>query len=177
MLPRFFLIAVVVVASLSGAVAAQDASNATAATNTTAEQPDTCSRAISPTLALCSADYVDGEAVLVVDSETRDRVTVTEAVTLTQARELRRDSFIVDGKTEIRLPVRSSNGRAAVTVDTGDVLYGVPVRTENTLIGGPFTASDAQAAGLGAGLSVALMTIYLVARTVYGRTEEPERMA
>jgi len=176
MLPRFFLIAVVVVASLSGAVAAQD-TNATAVTNTTAEQPETCSRAITPTLTLCSADYVGGEAVLVVDSETRDRITVTEAVTLTEARELRRDSFIVDGKTEVRLPVRSSNGRAAVTVDTGDVLYGIPVRTENTLIGGPFTASDAQAAGLGAGLGVALMTIYLVARTVYGRTEEPERLA
>jgi hypothetical protein len=176
MLPRFFLIAVVVVASLSGAVAAQD-TNATDATNTTAEQPDTCSRAITPTLKLCSADYVDGEAVLVLDSQTRDRVTVTEAVDLSTPRELRRDSFIVDGKTEIRLPVRSSNGRAGVTLDTGDVLYGIPVRTENTLIGGPFTASDAQAAGLGAGLSVALMTIYLVARTVYGRTEEPERMA
>ncbi|AFD04017.1 ORF6 [Halorubrum pleomorphic virus 6] len=176
MLPRFFLIAVVVVASLSGAVAAQD-TNATAATNTTAEQPETCSRSITPSLRLCSADYVDGEAVLIVDSETRDRVTVTEAANLNQPRELNRDSFIVDGKTEIRLAVRSTNGRAAVTIDTGAVLYGVPVRTENTLIGGPFTASDAQAAGLGGGLGVAAVTIFLVARTVYGRTEEPERMA
>ncbi|MDB2237576.1 hypothetical protein [Halorubrum ezzemoulense] len=179
MLPRFFLIAVVVVASLSGAVAAQDtnATNATAATNKTAAQPDTCSQQITGVLRLCSADYVDGEAVVVLDSDVRLSVVMTEAVAITEARQLRRSTFVVDGRTELRLPVRSTDGRAAVTVDTGDVLYGIPVRTQNTLIGGPFTASDAQAAGLGAGLSVALLTIYLVARTVYGRTEEAERMA
>ena len=176
MLSRFFLVAVVLVASLSGAVAAQDASNATA-TNTTAEQPDTCSREITPTLRLCSADYVDGDAVLVLDSDIRDRVTVTEAVALGQARELNRDSFIVDGRTELRLSVTPSNGRAAVTVDDGSVLYGVPLEAGSSIVAGPFTASDAQAAGVGGALGVALTTLYLVARRVYGKSEESERVA
>ena len=177
MLPRFFLIAVVVVASLSGAVAAQDAPNATAENSTAGEQVNTCSEEITPTLRLCSADYVDGEAVLLLNSDTRDRVTVTEAVALTESRELRRDSFIVDGKTEIRMPVQPSNGRAGVTIDDGTTLYGVPLETTSTIVAGPFTASDAQAAGLGGGAGVAVVTIFLVAKVVYGRSEEPERLA
>jgi len=177
MLPRFFIIAVVLVASLSGAVAAQDASNATAENSTTVEQPNTCSQEITPTLRLCSSDYVDGQAVLVLDSDQRDRVTVTEAVALNEPRELHRQSFVVDGKTEIRMPVVPSGGRAGVTVDDGSTLYGIPLQTDSTLIGGPFTATDAQAAGLGGGLGVALVTIFLVAKRVYGRTEEAERLA
>jgi len=174
---RFLLVVVVVVASLSGAVAAQDAPNATAENTTAVEQVNKCSQEITPTLRLCSAEYVDGEAVLLLDSDTRDRVTVTEAVALTEARELRRDSFIVDGKTEIRMRVQPSNGRAGVTIDDGTTLYGVPLRTGTALVAGPFTASDAQAAGLGGGLGVAVVTIFLVAKVVYGRTEEPERLA
>jgi hypothetical protein len=182
MLPRFLLIAVVVVASLSGAVAAQDAPNATAenttAENTTAtEPPETCSREITPTLRLCSAEYVNGQAVLVLDSSIRDRVTVTEAVSLTEPRELRRDSFVVDGKTEIRMPVTPSNGRVGVTIDDGTTLYGVPLEQESTLIGGPFTSSDAQAAAFGGGTGVALVTLFLVAKVVFGRNDEPERLA
>ena len=177
MLPRSFLIAVVIVASLTGIVAAQDAPNATAEKSTEVEQPETCSQEITPTLRLCSADYIDGEAVLVLDSDTRDRVTVTEAVALREPRELNRQSFIVDGKTEIRMRVVSSGGRAGVTVDDGTILYGIPLQTSSTFVGGPFTASDTQAAGVGGALGVAFTTLYLVARRVYGRVEEPERIA
>jgi len=177
MLPRLFLIAVVVVASLSGAVAAQDAPNATAGNSTAVDQVNKCSQEITPTLRLCSAEYVDGEAVLLLDSDQRDRVTVTEAVALSEPRELHRQSFIVDGKTEIRMAVVPSNGRAGVTIDDGTTLYGIPLRTGTALVAGPFTASDAQAAGLGGGIGVAVVTVFLVAKVVYGRTEDPERLA
>lgn len=177
MLSRFFLMAVVVVASLSGAVAAQDAPNATAENSTDVEQSDECSRYVTEHISLCSADYVDGEAVLLLDADRRERITVTEAVPITEHREINRDSFIVDGRTEVRLPVQAVNGAAGVTIDDGTTLYGVPLETSSTLIGGPFTASDAQAAGIGGGVGVALVTVYLVAKVVYGRTEKPERLA
>jgi hypothetical protein len=73
--------------------------------------------------------------------------------------------------------VVSSGGRAGVTVDDGTILYGIPLQTSSTFVGGPFTASDTQAAGVGGALGVALTTLYLVARRVYGRVEEPERIA
>jgi len=177
MFPRFFLIALLIVVSLTGSVAAQDSPNATVENPTDVEQPETCSQEITPTLRLCSSDFVNGEAVLVLDSDTRDRVTITEAVVLREPPELNRQSFIVDGKTEIRMRVVSSDGRAGVTVDDGTILYGIPLQTSSTFVGGPFTASDTQAAGVGGALGVALTTLYLVARRVYGRVEEPERIA
>lgn len=57
------------------------------------------------------------------------------------------------------------------------MLYQKEVKTSSTIVTGPFTASDAQAAGLGGGVGVAIVTIYLVAKVVYGRNEEPERVA
>ena len=172
MLSRFFLIAVVLVASLSGAVAAQDAPNATAE-NVTAE---TCEY-ITESLSLCSAEYDGDAATLVLDSDNRESITVTEAVSLTEPRELNRRSFVVNGRTEIRFAVEPSSGQAGVTIDDGETLYGVPLETTSTIVAGPFTASDAQAAGLGGGVGVAVVTVFLVAKVVYGRSEEPERLA
>lgn len=171
---RFLFIAVLLVASLSGAVAAQETPNETAE-NTTAE--DECNQAITEHIRLCSSDYVDGEAVVVLDSDRRERVTVTEAVALTEHREINRESFIVDGRTEIRLGVEATNGKAGVTVDDGNILYGIPIRTETVLIGGPFTASDAQAAAIGGGLGTAIVALYLVLKVLYGRNQKPERLA
>ncbi|TKX80269.1 hypothetical protein [Halorubrum sp. SD626R] len=175
MLSRFFIIALVVVASLSGAVAAQDP-NTSAATNGTA-QADTCDQYVTEYISLCSAEYDGSAAVLVLDADRRERITVTEAVSLTEPRELNRESFIVDGRTTIRFAVTPENGAAGVTIDDGTTLYGIPLESSSTIVPGPFTGSDVQAAGVGGSLGVALTTLYLVARRVYGKTEEPERIA
>jgi hypothetical protein len=173
MFPRFFLIAVVVVASLSAGAAAQGASNATAENSTEVESCEL----INSGLSLCSADYDGKSAVVVLDSDHRVAVTLTEAVALNEPRELNRRSFVVDGRTTIRFDVDPVNGVAGVTIDDGEVLYGVPLETSSIIVPGPFTASDAQAAGVGSALGVALTTLYLVARRVYGRVEQPERIA
>ena len=52
MFPRFLLVVVVVVASLSGTVAAQDTPNATAENST-----ETCGEYVTEYISLCSADY------------------------------------------------------------------------------------------------------------------------
>ena len=172
MFPRFLLVVVVVVASLSGTVAAQDTPNATAENST-----ETCGEYVTEYISLCSADYDGSAAVIVLDADRRERITVTEAVALTEPRELNRRSFVVDGRTTIRFAVDPANGAAGVTIDDGTTLYGVPLETSSTIVAGPFTASDTQAAGVGGALGVALTTLYLVARRVYGKSEEGERIA
>ncbi|MFD1569783.1 hypothetical protein [Halorubrum laminariae] len=164
-------------ATLSGGVAAQDATNTTAETPNATAQTDACTQHISPTLSLCSAEYDGSAAVLVLDSKTRDRITVTEAVALSEPRELNRQSYVVDGRTTIRFGVQPASGAAGVTIDDGTTLYGIPLEASSPIIAGPFTASDAQAAGLGGGLGVALVTLYIVAKVVYGRDQKSERIA
>ncbi|WP_281193977.1 hypothetical protein [Halorubrum sp. F4] len=161
-------------ASLTGVAAAQDAPNATAETS---NQTDACNEYITEHISLCSADYDGSDAVIVLEADRRERITVTEAVALTESRELNRRSFVVDGRTTIRFAVDPANGAAGVTIDDGDTLYGIPLETSSSIVAGPFTASDAQASGLGGALGVALTTLYMVARRVYGRVEEPERIA
>jgi len=51
------------------------------------------------------------------------------------------------------------------------------VDTSSSIVSGPFDGSDAQAAGFCGALGVALTTLYLVAQRVYGRSEQPERIA
>ncbi|WP_049983592.1 hypothetical protein [Halorubrum sp. BV1] len=174
---RFILIAVVAVATLSGGVAAQDATNATVQTPNGTAQADACTQQITEHIDLCSAEYDGSAAVLVLDGDRRERITVTEAVALTEPRELNRQSYVVDGRTTIRFSVQPSNGAAGVTIDDGTTLYGVPLQASSPIVAGPFTASDAQAAGLGGGLGVGLVTLYVVAKVVYGRDEKSERIA
>lgn len=66
---------------------------------------------------------------------------------------------------------------AGVTIDTGDVLYAVPFDESSALIGPPWSASDVQIGALAGATSTALVAGLVVLRTVYGRTEEPERIA
>lgn len=175
MFPKFLLIIALVVATLTGGVAAQ-------ADNTTVEvpindEPETCDLYVTESISLCSAEFDQGHAVLVFNSSERQRVTVTEAVALDEYREINRESFVLDGKTEVRLPVDSQGGAAGVTVDDGTILYGIPIKTSSSIFGGPWGPSDSQAAGLGAGLAVALLTLTMVFRARGGKDEEPERIA
>lgn len=173
MKPIFILIAALVVATFAAPVAAQDGNVSVGVQGET----ETCDRYITEYISLCSADYDDGVAILVLEGDRRERVTITEAVALTEPGELNRESFIVDGRTEIRFAVSPSNGAAGVTIDDGSTLYGLPLEASEPLIAGPFTASDAQAAGLGGALSVSVFTLFLVLRAARGESDGGERIA
>ncbi|MWV64280.1 hypothetical protein GRS48_05500 [Halorubrum sp. JWXQ-INN 858] len=172
---RIFIVLLLLVAAASGTVAAQD--NTTA--NETApdlEDADTCDRLVEDGVRICSADFTDGESVLVFESDRRERITLTEAAPLDGA-DPNRDTFVLSsGRTEVRLS-HANSASEGVWIDTGTTLTGVRTRTSDALLGGPWTVEDAQSAGIGAGLGTALMTLYLVARTVYGRDPTGERLA
>jgi len=158
---------------LSGAAAAQDVSANATATNAT----DECTERINQYTAICSAELDGSDVVIDIYTEGPQTVTVTEA--------FRRGSGVLEqrrvaldaGRNTVRLTVTVDGGSEGVTIAAGQTLYQKEVRTSSTIVAGPFTASDTQAAGVGGALGVALTTLYLVARRVYGKTEEAERVA
>ncbi|MFA9516333.1 hypothetical protein ACERIT_03805 [Halopenitus sp. H-Gu1] len=96
-----------------------------------------------------------------------------------QTGELSRQQFLLtDGRNTVRLRLsQEADGDIGVTIDTGDVLYGKVIEHDSALIGGPWSSSDAQAAGIGGALSVSITTIWLVIRRLRGRDMSPERVA
>ena len=82
-----------------------------------------------------------------------------------------------DEENTIRVPItRYRNMAAVTTIDTSDVLYAVPSDESSDLIGPPWSASDVQIGAAAGAISTALVSGLVVLRTVYGRTEEPERI-
>ena len=70
--------------------------------------------------------YLSGDqAVLTIVVEDRQRIVVTDAF---REGPMQRETFVLDpGENEISMTVTDADGAAGVTVDTGDVLYGVRV--------------------------------------------------
>lgn len=174
MRPIFIALLALVAAALllPGAAVAQDNG-----TNESANGTDECTERINEHTAICDA-YLDGsDVVLELHTEGPQTVTVTEAFRQGSGELEQRRVSLDEGRNTVRLTVTVDGGSEGVTIAAGDTLYQKEVRTESTIVSGPFTASDAQASGLGGALGVALTTLYLVARRVYGRSEKPERIA
>ncbi|MUW13736.1 hypothetical protein GJ633_02985 [Halorubrum sp. CBA1125] len=168
-----FATLLVATAFATGAVAAQENTTANASTNATEE----CTERINQYTAICSAELDGSDVVIDIYTEGPQTVVVTEAFRkgsgILEQRRVRLD----EGRNTVRLTVTVDGGSEGVTIAAGDVLYQKEVRTSSTIVAGPFTASDAQAAGLGGGVGVALVTLYIVAKVVYGRNQESERLA
>ena len=154
----------------TGGVAAQDNSTAT---NETRQ----CTEAINQYTHICDAELDGSDVVITLHTEGPQTVTITEGFRRGSGVLSQRSVSLDAGINTVRLTVTVDGGSEGVTIAAGDTLYQKEVKTSSELIGGPFTASDAQAAGIGGGLGVALLTIYLVAKAVYGRNQESERLA
>ena len=165
------LLALVAVGSLTGGVAAQD--NTTAVGNATEE----CTETINEYTAICDAEVDGSDVVIDLHTEGPQTIVVTEAFRKGSGELNQRTVSLDAGRNTIRHRVTVDGGSEGVTIAAGQTLYQKEVRTSSTIVSGPFTGSDVQAAGVGGSLGVALTTLYLVARRVYGRTEEPERVA
>lgn len=181
---KHFLILIVCVATLTGfaaPAAAQD--NGTVGVDDLPEDlvDDSCEapEPIDERTVICSADLQDGTAVLVLRSDTPQRVTLTDGAGQLTSGPVNRNTYQLraDEENTVRFGVTEYRGIASVSVDTGRVLYGVPLAEPSTLIGGPWTAQDSQLAAGAAGAATALMSIFVVFRTLLGRTEKPERVA
>jgi hypothetical protein len=178
----FFVLMLVLVATatVTGGVAAQE--NVTVGNDTNvsvdagADEPR-CTETVSEELSICSAELDGNAAVLELQSDGVQRITLTEA--MQQTGELSRQDFLLtDGRNTVRLQLsQEADGDIGVTIDTGDVLYGKIIEHDSALIGGPWSSSDAQAAALGGALSVSITTLWLVIRRLRGRDMTPERVA
>jgi hypothetical protein len=180
MRPKFLLITALVVASLAVApVAAQE--NATE-TDTGFDHEDLtgedCTVHIDRHVSLCSVEHRNGEVILEFRTDRPETITVTDAGGMMHGGEILRKDFLIRGdRSTVRMPVTKANGFVGVTIDTGRVLYGVPVETSSSLIGGPWDYSDTQAAALGGGIGSAVVVLLLTLKTIYGRESGIERVA
>ena len=183
-LPFLIATTLIVVTLAPGLAAAQtDAGNVTVddLDDELLEDTDECSEpeAIDRNTVLCSATLDGSHAELVVRSDRPQRVTVTDAGGMFESGPVQRTRHQLrpDEPNTIRVPVTRHRNMAGVTIDTGDVLYGVPFDESSQLIGPPWSASDVQMAALAGAGSTALISGLVVLRTIYGRTDEPERIA
>jgi hypothetical protein len=128
---------------------------------------------------ICSAELNDGYAEIVIRSDIRQRIVLTDAAGFMQGGEINRQRYLVnsDEPQTVRLAVTSYRNFAGVTVDTGDVLYAVPLDEPSTLIGGPYDAQDVQLSAIGGALSIAIVSLLVTIRAVTGRADSPERIA
>ncbi len=163
---------------LAAPVTAQSAPNTTDVSLEDALEDETVCMTINAETALCDASLDGDTATFIVESETRQSVTLTDAGGFMNGGEIRRESrLLTEGENRIEFRVTIYNGIAAVSIDTGDVLFGVPLREPSSLLAPPYTVSDVQAAGAGAASSVAIVSLIVVGRALTGKDREPERVA
>lgn len=113
------------------AAAVEDAETTATDTPTPAHEVEDATETIDNHTSIVAARYdrEAGEVTLVLESTTRQFVTVTDAGGVFKGGEInRRRAYLQPGRNRISLVVTEVNGNAAVTVDTGDTLYGIPVR-------------------------------------------------
>jgi hypothetical protein len=173
---RFFVLLSLLATGLAAPAVAQDANVSVGSSNSS--DPCAAPTAIDPLTALCSVSETDGIVTVVVKSKTVQRgVTLTDATRREQGEVPRTTHRLRRGKNTLRVRVSDPSGRVAVTIDTGRVLYLLPVSEGSALISGPFDGRDAQTTALGGALSVSLITVLMAVRRVTGRDDEPERVA
>jgi hypothetical protein len=178
---HFLLVMILLVASLSLAspALAQNQTDTDALENAdldNCEEPE----AIDAVTVLCSAE-IDGEyAELVLKSDINQRVTLTDAGAFMEPGPINRQTFRLreeEEKNTVRIRITQVDGFAGVSVDTGRVLYAVPIEQDSELIGPPWGPTDAQMAALGGSSSVAAITVLLAFRRLSGSSDSPERVA
>lgn len=169
------LVALVAVAIATGGAAAQE--NVTISVDDSNET-EQCTEYIDRNTRLCDADLDDGTAVLTIESDRPQSVTLTDAGGFVDGGQVDRSTQrLFEGTNTVRVPVTEADGFAGVSIETNEVLYAIPLEHSSTMLGGPWSATDAQLAGLGAALSVSFVSLFLAIQAITGRADEPERKA
>lgn len=136
-----------------------------------------CTETVTQYLDICGAELDGNELVIELETEGQQNVVLTEAFRKGSGVLNQRTVLLDEGRNTVRLAVTVDGGAEGFTIASGGVLYQREVKADGSLFGGPWTASDAQAAGLGGAISVALVTLLLVLSAVSGRSEGGERVA
>lgn len=182
---HIFIAAVLVATALVPAVAAADGNETesgptigvtlTGDTNQSAD-PEAVEK-IDDNTRLISKEYTDGQMVLVIDSDTDQFVTITDAVAVMQGGTVPRARFaLTEGRNRVTFTSSKKRGTAAVTLDTRNTLYAVVVKTGTTWVGGPYDEGDVQTSAISGLLSGIGVTALIAYRRVNGVSEQPERL-
>lgn len=176
----YFALIVLVAAALTVPLATPPAAAQEASSPVNATADDNCPdpEAIDRVTTLCDTDLEDDNAHLTFHSEVNQSVTLSDAGAFLEGGEVRQRTVeLTAGETTtVRFPVTTVRGESGVSIDTTRSLYAVPLSQSRTLLGGPWTAEDAQAAGAGAALSVSVVVIALVIRRKRGADQEVVRL-
>ena len=182
MIRRFFVLTMTVAVLLSISTApavAQDTDLPDPDELQTTTASDPAHQRIDANTQLVEARLDDGNAVLVIKSSETQRLTITDAGAMMAGGNIPRKKYIVKGgeKTTIRMDVHTDGGFAGVTIDTGETLWGVPLKDSYEFLpGGPRT-QDVQVAGLTGIVFTGLLALLVAFRRRSGATSEKERIA
>jgi len=169
---------ILIPALLSGAVVAQENETAVDIDSVDGETESEACETIDENTAICSADLDGTTAELIIESETNQRVTFTDAGAFIDGGEIRSETrTITEGENRVTLPITQSNGFAGVSIETNNVAWAVPLEEQSQLVSGPITTADLHAVGAGSAVSVSLVVLILVWRSKTGQNTEPERVA
>jgi len=172
------LIGLTLLLLLAAPVTAQSVPNVSDVTLEDALEDETVCMTINSETALCDGSLDGDTATLIIESETRQSVTLTDAGAMMTGGEMRRQpKILTPGKNRVEFRITIYSGMAAISIDTGDVLFGVPLSEPSSLLSPPYTVSDVQAAGAGAAASVGFVSLLVVGRALSGKDREPERTA
>ena len=143
------------------------------------EQPDEqACETIDASTQICDSEMNGSRAIMVIESDGPQRVTFTDAGAILDGGEIFRQSRTLrEGANRVTMPVTVVDGNAAVTVDTGSVLWGIVLRSDSGLLSDPITRNDVYSAALGAASAIALGVFVVTWRAITGRDDEPERVA
>lgn len=152
------------------------AQNQTNQTNTS-DPADDCTETINEYTQICNAELDGSDVVVTIQTEGPQTIVVTEAFRKGSGVLNQRSVSLSEGKNTIRMTVTVDGGSEGVTIAAGQVLYQKEVVANEPLFSGPWSSSDSQAAGLGAGLAVAMLTLTMVFRARIGDNDGTERIA
>jgi hypothetical protein len=178
---RFFVLTLTVVVATLVLVpgAAVGAAPNQSVNVSTGDDPCSEPEPIDEDTVLCSAELDGNTAVLVVESDRLQRITLTDAGGFLEGGRITRKHWTVkpDQPMTLRIDVTRSDGFAGVAVDTRETLYAVPLESRSPLIAGPISMPMLQAGVLGASISTALIILLKTYRYGAGKESEPERVA
>ena len=136
-----------------------------------------CTETVTDDLAICDASLEGSELVIDLYSNRSQVVVLTEAFRKGSGHLEQRSAPLREGRNTVRLTVTVDGGSEGFTIASRDVLYQREVKAGSSLFSGPWNASDTQAAGLGSGLAVAIVTLTMVFRARIGGDDDVERIA
>jgi len=178
------VLAVLVLAVLPAVGAAQSGNTTATATPTaTPGGTENVTRSISIDRHVTVVDYRYDGGTMIVELDSTARVPLEVADLFgsipTSGGASRVDGRTVtigQGRTVVRVPAEPFNGLAVVTVAAPGGTVTLAERVSSPLLGGPWTASDARAAGLGGLVSAFVLVGGYGLRKVRGIATSPERL-